>query len=247
MMGRGDLAIDIGHLVAGVFDSEASAIGGRVELDSLKGEHRLRRLSQVAIFDKSDAGRELVGSGKLGQGEGEKLVLVLEQEGLLLMVVEKAEVGLQRCMSGWSGLLLTGHFGVRFGKLESENLKLVSDRWNVVAKRKRLSGFVGVLSADESDEPNRRGGLAVLRGHLEQRRLVTAIGSEQQVEFARLSVHGQSGDEESADLRRASRVGGADAGERLHRNGRRHFDCTVSAAGVHLGRRGVLRVNDQWG
>ena len=53
-------------------------------------------------------------------------------------MIETAKVGLQRCnelgngqrcncrcMSGWSGLLLTGHFGVRFGKLESENLKLV--------------------------------------------------------------------------------------------------------------------------
>ena len=56
----GGLAIDIGHLVAGVLDSEASTIGGRVELDSLKGEHRLRRLSQVSILDEGDAGAVLV-------------------------------------------------------------------------------------------------------------------------------------------------------------------------------------------
>ena len=60
VMGRGDLAVDIGHLVAGVLDSEASAISGRAELNALKGEHRLRRLSQVAILDESDAGAVLV-------------------------------------------------------------------------------------------------------------------------------------------------------------------------------------------
>lgn len=110
-----------------------------------------------------------------------------------------------------AGRLLLGlvDFSVGLGELEPDGLGQVGVKADAVQVE---LGRFGLVAAGECDEANWRGALAILAGHLEQGALVALVGAEEEVEFARLGVHGQAGDEERAHLLVESRdaaVGGA--------------------------------------